>query len=100
MQAPENSVIIICGPTAVGKTALSIRLAKDLDTEIISADSRQCYRELNIGVAKPSTEELTIIKHHFINSHHIAEEVNAITFEQSALAAIQNVFRLHQTAVM
>ena len=64
-------LIIVAGPTAVGKTELAIRLAKALKTEIISADSRQIFRELSIGTAKPSDEELNQIKHHFINSHTI-----------------------------
>ena len=61
-------LIVIAGPTAVGKTALSIQLAKELNTSIISADSRQCYHELNIGVARPTAEELAEVPHYFIGS--------------------------------
>jgi tRNA dimethylallyltransferase len=69
----------------VGKTAAAIRLAESLHTKIISADSRQCYKELNIGVAKPSSEELRAVQHYFISSHSIREEVNAALFEELAL---------------
>ena len=93
-------VIIIVGPTAVGKTAAAVRLARHFKTKIISADSRQCYRELNIGVAKPSPAELEAVHHYFINSHSIAEEVNAATFEELALQWTQDIFRESPVAVM
>ena len=64
----SKKLIVILGPTASGKTSLSIELAKTLNTEIISADARQFYRELEIGTAKPTAEELLKAKHHFINS--------------------------------
>ena len=95
-----HTIIIICGPTAVGKTAFAVRLAQALQTEIISADSRQCFKELNIGVAKPSAEELVAVPHYFINSHSIFEEVNAGVFEQYALKAAQKIFEKHTVAVM
>ena len=98
MQAP--TVIIIVGPTAVGKTAAAIQLAKQLQTTIISADSRQCYRELNIGVAKPSPAELSAVHHYFINSHSIREDVNAAVFEQLALQWTADIFRETATAIM
>ncbi|TDH28755.1 tRNA (adenosine(37)-N6)-dimethylallyltransferase MiaA [Segetibacter sp. 3557_3] len=100
MSAYKNWVIIICGPTAVGKTDLSLRLADLLKTEIISADSRQCYREMTIGVAKPSTDELALTRHHFINSHHIVDDVNAATFGQYALCAVDEIFTRRQSVVM
>lgn len=92
--------IIIVGPTAVGKTALAIQVAKHFSTQIISADSRQCFKELNIGVAKPSTEELQLVKHHFISSHSIHEDVNAAVFEQYALEKIEAIFKENDVAVM
>ena len=98
MQTP--TVIIIVGPTAVGKTAAAIRLARHFRTEIISADSRQCYRELNIGVAKPTPAELALVPHHFINSHSIREEVNAALFEELALQWAADIFRRSPVAVM
>jgi tRNA dimethylallyltransferase len=98
--AKEPTVIVICGPTAVGKTSFAIQLAEELNTEIISADSRQCYKELNIGVAKPSMEELQCVHHYFINSHSIHDDVNAGVFEEYALNAANTIFRSHRTAVM
>ncbi len=97
---PDKIVIVIAGPTAVGKTSLAIELAKHFQTEIISADSRQCFKELNIGVARPSVEELQQVPHHFINSHSIQEEVTAITFEQYALQKATALFKYHQVVVM
>lgn len=96
----NKTVIIICGPTAVGKTSVAIQLAKHYNTEIISADSRQCFKELNIGVARPSVEELTQVKHHFIASHSIQEEVTAATFEQYALQKATELFHRHDMIVM
>lgn len=95
-----KTVLIIVGPTAVGKTAFAIEAAKLVGTEIISADSRQCYKELNIGVAKPSSSELQQVKHHFINSNSIHEEVNAVVFEQYALKAVSEIFKTNEVAVM
>ncbi|RYY56630.1 MAG: tRNA (adenosine(37)-N6)-dimethylallyltransferase MiaA [Chitinophagaceae bacterium] len=97
---PGKQVIIIAGPTAVGKTALAIRVAKAFGTEIISADSRQCYREMNIGVARPSPEELAEVPHHFIATHSIHEEVTAAVFEEYTLAKTTALFTQHDTVVM
>lgn len=96
----KKTVIIIAGPTASGKTALAIELAEKLNTSIISADSRQCFKELNIGVAKPTTEELHRVKHYFISSHSIHENVTAQTFEQYALNAAQEIFNENDFVVM
>lgn len=96
----HKQVIIIAGPTAVGKTAAAIALAKKLNTEIISADSRQCFKELNIGVAKPTEAELNEVKHHFINSHSVHEEVNAALFEQFALQTAEELFQKNKPVVM
>ncbi len=96
----NKTCIIICGPTASGKTALSLQLARHFNTQIISADSRQCYRELNIGVAKPEAAELQEIPHHFINSHSITDEVNVADFEAYAMKAVTEIFREKNIAVM
>jgi len=96
----ENAIIIIVGPTASGKTSLSLQLAQYLNTNIISADSRQCFKELNIGVAKPANEELERVKHYFINSHSIFENITAQTFEQCALKAAEEIFKHNKYAVM
>jgi tRNA dimethylallyltransferase len=95
-----KTVIIITGPTASGKTDLSVKLAKYFNTSIISADSRQCFRELNIGVAKPSQEQLSDVQHFFINSHSIIEEVNAAVFESLALQWCEEIFSVRDTLVM
>ncbi len=96
----HKTVVIVAGPTAVGKTAVAIKLAKHFSTEIISADSRQCFKELRIGVARPSTEELQEVKHHFIATHSIQEEVTAATFEQYALQKTKELFQQHDVVVM
>lgn len=92
--------IVIVGPTAVGKTAIAIEVAQHFHTKIISADSRQCFKELNIGVAKPSPSELNLVEHYFINSHSIKDEVNAALFEQYALEKANDIFRQNNVAVM
>ncbi|MBI5858658.1 MAG: tRNA (adenosine(37)-N6)-dimethylallyltransferase MiaA [Sphingobacteriales bacterium] len=97
---PKKTVIIICGPTAVGKTSVAIQLAQHYKSEIISADSRQCFKELNIGVARPSEKELEEIKHHFIASHSIQEEVTAASFEQYALGKTKELFAKHDVVMM
>ena len=94
------TVIVLVGPTAVGKTAFAIALAQHFNTQIISADSRQCYNELNIGVAKPAAAELAAVKHHFISSHAITQDVNAGVFEKYALDAANQIFKTSATAVM
>jgi tRNA dimethylallyltransferase len=94
------TVIVIAGPTAVGKTAFAIALAQHFNTQIISADSRQCYNELSIGVAKPSTDELAAVKHYFIGTHSINEEVNAGVFEKYALDTAATIFKTNAVAVM
>lgn len=96
----NHTVIIICGPTAVGKTDFAFQLAGVLGTEIISADSRQCYKELNIGVAKPSLQQMIIVPHYFVNSHSIEDDVNAAVFEDYALKATEEIFSKHSIAVM
>ena len=94
------TVYIVVGPTAVGKTKYAIELAQALKTEIISADARQCYQELNIGVARPSNQELAQVKHHFIASHSIQDTVNAGVFEQYALEKATELLTKFGSAVM
>jgi len=98
--SPQKYLVTVAGPTAVGKTALSIRLAQDLGTEIISADSRQFFRELSIGTAKPTPDELMQAKHHFINSHSISEAYSAGDFERDALALLEKLFQEHNVVLM
>jgi tRNA dimethylallyltransferase len=99
-QSSSKTCIIIVGPTAVGKTAIAIQAAQHFSTAIISCDSRQCFKELNIGVAKPSAEELKLVNHYFINSHSIHETVNAALFESYALEKVNLIFQKHHVAVM
>lgn len=98
--APQKFIIQIAGPTAVGKTALAIGLAKKFNTEIISYDSRQCYKELTIGVARPSAEELATVPHHFIASHSIHDSLNVAGYENYALQKVQELFEKHSVVVM
>jgi tRNA dimethylallyltransferase len=96
----NKTCIIVAGPTAVGKTAVALHLAQLFSTTIISSDSRQCYRELNIGVAKPEPEELEAVHHHFINSHSIHESLNAADFEKYALKSVEKIFQKSDIAIM
>ena len=89
----SKHLIVIVGPTAVGKTSLAIQLAQQLKTEIISADSRQIYKELEIGTAKPTPEELSAVKHHFINIKSIKDDYDAGQFGRDALALIHELFQ-------
>ncbi len=96
----KKTLVVVVGPTAVGKTATAIFLANHFGTEIISADSRQFYKEMNIGTAKPDDMELAAAKHHFINSHSIQEEYSAGDFERDALLSLDNIFQEHDVAIM
>ena len=104
MQILKNStlkkVFVVVGPTAIGKTSIAIELAQSLGTEIISADSRQCFKELSIGVARPSNEELATIPHHFIATHSVNENINAGYFEQYALDKAKAIFQTNESLVM
>ncbi|RYD99280.1 MAG: tRNA (adenosine(37)-N6)-dimethylallyltransferase MiaA [Sphingobacteriales bacterium] len=94
------TVIVLAGPTAIGKTALSIQLAQHFNTSIVSADSRQCYREMNIGTAKPDAAELSAVPHYFINSHSIHDNINAAAYEQLALDYLENIFQTSGVAIV
>ena len=96
----RKKLIVIVGPTAVGKTAAAIRLARHYNTEIISADSRQIFNELTIGTAKPSPEELAAVPHHFINSRSIEEPYDAAQFGIDALQLIEDLFERHDHVIM
>lgn len=100
MDFSGKKLIVIVGPTAVGKTALAIRVAKEFHTEIVSADSRQIYRELTIGTAKPTEAELKEIPHHFINSHSISQDYDAARFGEEALLKIYSLFETHENVVV
>lgn len=91
---------MIVGPTAVGKTALAIELAQALGTEIISADSRQFYREMTIGTAKPTGDELAVVRHHFIDSHSILQKYDAAQFGEDALMKVYELFEKHDSVIV
>lgn len=96
----KNKLIVVCGPTAVGKTSLAIELATYYKTEIISADSRQFYKELNIGTAKPSFNELSIIKHHFINNLSITDEYSSGSYEKEVLQLLNGWYKKNSKPVI
>lgn len=95
-----KTLIVITGPTAIGKTTLAINLAQYYQTEIISADSRQFYREMEIGTAKPSPDELNVAKHHFINSHSISDIFNVGDYEREAIELIALLFKVHDILIL
>lgn len=93
-------LIVIAGPTASGKTALSIELAQELNAEIISADSRQLYRKMDIGTAKPIPAEQSAVPHHFIDILDPGEDYNAGRFEKDAIAFLDDYFLRKDTALL
>ena len=95
-----KKVIFIVGPTAIGKTSLSIELAKALNTEIISCDSRQFYKELKIGTAPPNKKELSEVRHHFIHNLSVSENYNAGQFELDAIKLINNLHKKLDTVIV
>lgn len=102
MMTPTNKIlIVVAGPTAIGKTALAIELAKHYQAEIISADSRQFYREMEIGTAKPSPEQLNTVPHHFVNNISIhTKNYSAGKYEHEVLQFLETYFKQHDIAVM
>lgn len=96
----KNKLIVFAGPTAIGKTAKAIQLAQSLDSEIISADSRQFYKELKIGVAAPSTDELKAVKHHFVGHLSITDYYNVSIYEHDVLRLLKTYFKEHQYAIL
>lgn len=97
---PSRFLVVIGGPTASGKTEMAIRCALHFQTEILSADSRQFYREMNIGTAKPTEEELALVTHHFINSLSIQDEFSVGDFERNAIQLLDALFQTNQVVVM
>lgn len=93
-------LITIIGPTAIGKTNLAIKIANYFKTEIVSADSRQFYKEMNIGTAKPSTSELNSIKHHLINNKSVNDDYNIYDYEKDALKSIGSIFNKNDIAIL
>nr|WP_183566117.1 tRNA (adenosine(37)-N6)-dimethylallyltransferase MiaA [Mucilaginibacter sp. SP1R1]MBB6151827.1 tRNA dimethylallyltransferase [Mucilaginibacter sp. SP1R1] len=100
MSRPIKTLIIVAGPTAVGKTAAAIELARHFNTVVVSADSRQFFREMSIGTAKPNAEELAAVKHYFINSHSITEPFSVGDFEKQGLALLHELFKTHDHVIL
>ena len=100
MSTNQNVLLLVVGPTAVGKSDLCIKLAKKFQTEILSCDSRQFYREMNLGTAKPSPEELQAVPHHFINSLSITDPYDVQQYEKEALVLLERLFQQHRVVVM
>lgn len=96
----SKTLIIILGPTAIGKTAVGIQVAQHFSTEIISADSRQIYKELHIGTAIPTSQELHTVKHHMVQNHSIHEYYNASHFEVESLKIMEELFSKNDVIVM
>jgi tRNA dimethylallyltransferase len=96
----KRKLIVVAGPTAVGKTDIAIRLAQHFHTEVVSADARQVYKELGIGVAKPGNEQLALVPHHFISSHSVFDDYNAAAYGEEALALIRKLFERHDRVIL
>ena len=96
----KNTLITIVGPTAIGKTALSIKLANHFKSDIISCDSRQFFKEMTIGTAVPSADELSAAKHHFIQNRSIFDAYNVGEFERDALAKLEDLFLKNSIQIM
>lgn len=96
----QKHLLVIAGPTAVGKTALSVQLAKHFGTGILSADSRQIYKEMSIGTAKPTMEEQAGVKHHFIDHISIHQKYTAGDYERETLKKLEELFKEHSLVIM
>jgi tRNA dimethylallyltransferase len=96
----KPTLVVLAGPTSIGKTSCGIEVARHFGTEIISADSRQIYRETTIGTAVPSAEELALVKHHFIQSISVVEPYNASIYENQVLEKLEELFKVHDLVLM
>lgn len=100
MADAEKTLVCVVGPTAIGKTAVGVRLAAHFHTVVLSADSRQLYREMNVGTAKPTMDELAAVPHYFINSHTVTDDYSAGEFERDALKLLEDLFSTHDIVVL
>ncbi|WP_375434002.1 tRNA (adenosine(37)-N6)-dimethylallyltransferase MiaA [uncultured Hymenobacter sp.] len=99
-QSKQPTLVVVAGPTAVGKTALCVQLAQHFRTEVVSADSRQFFRETSIGTAKPTAAEMQGVPHHFIDSHSISEDYSAGRYEVDCLALLDTLFQQHRIVLL
>ncbi len=95
-----KTVYVVAGPTAVGKTSVAIQLAKRLGTSVVSADSRQCYREMTIGTAKPLSDELDGVRHYFLDEFPVTQAITAADYEKLALGYLEEIFAVNHKAVV
>ncbi len=95
-----KTLVVLVGPTGIGKTRTAIRIARHFKTEIVSADSRQIYREMKIGTAVPGDNELAQVKHHFIRTHSVKDDYNASKFESETLNLLHLLFKTYDTVVL
>ena len=100
MSDKNKTLIVIAGPTASGKTAFAIELAKALDTVILSADSRQFYKEMSIGTAAPTAEELRQAKHYFVHHISIEDKYDVADYEQDVIQLLDALFKTHDAVIM
>ena len=100
MSTKQKLLIVIIGPTAVGKTSICVDLAAKLNTVVVSADSRQFYKEMSIGTAKPTTVEMKGIQHYFIDNKSISEDYNVGQYESEALASLDEIFKLNSSCIL
>ncbi|RYY35033.1 MAG: tRNA (adenosine(37)-N6)-dimethylallyltransferase MiaA [Sphingobacteriaceae bacterium] len=96
----KNTLIVVAGPTAVGKTVAAIQLAQHFGTVVVSADSRQFFREMSIGTAKPDVAELAAAKHYFIDSHSVTDEFSVGDYEREALLLLDELFKTHDVVIL
>lgn len=96
----HKTLIVLTGPTGIGKTTVGINIAKHFNTEIVSSDSRQIFKELRIGTAVPSHKELAAVKHHFIHSHTITENYNASKYETEAIQLLEKLFQQNDIIIL
>ena len=96
----QKNLVVLVGPTGIGKTSVGIQIAKYFNTDILSSDSRQIFKEMTIGTAVPDKTELGSVKHHFIQTHSIQDSFNASKFETEALDLLEKLYEIHHTVVM
>ena len=97
---PSKYLIVILGPTAVGKTEMGVLLARHFDAQVLSADSRQLYREMRIGTALPDRDQLGGVMHHFLGNLSIHEDYNVFRYEQEAIELLGNIYLEHDIALL